>query len=170
LAGALLATLIIGLISGGLVGGALAFLWATSRAEVTPRILPVPSLRPEGRPWLGITYRALTPAEAQRHSLSPTAGVLVLSVTADSPAEEGGLRANDIILTFDGKKVNEEATLLDLLTAKKPGDTVTLGILRGGQELSVNVTLGKRSDVRQGEGQRTLEDLLRELQRRFSGR
>jgi S1-C subfamily serine protease len=96
--------------------------------------------------------------------------VLVLSVTADSPAEEGGLRANDIILTFDGKKVNEEATLLDLLTAKKPGDTVTLGILRGGQELSVNVTLGKRSDVRQSEGQRTLEDLLRELQRRFSGR
>lgn len=71
------------------------------------------------------------------------AGKLVITdVTAGSPAENAGLKANDQIQGLDGSQVSVKA-LSDLLAAKKPGDTVRVHILRANQSQELTITLGK---------------------------
>ena len=63
---------------------------------------------------------------------------------AGSPAEKAGLQVGDIITSVDGHRVDAGAGLDDVLSLYKPGDTLMLEVLRGGQTLSIQVTLGTR--------------------------
>jgi membrane-associated protease RseP (regulator of RpoE activity) len=63
-------------------------------------------------------------------------------VFADTPAAAADLQEGDIILAVDGDVVDQERTLPDRLYAYEPGDTVTLTVLRDGEEMEVEVTLG----------------------------
>jgi serine protease Do len=72
-------------------------------------------------------------------------GCIVKSVTADSPAEKAGLKAQDLILKFDGKEVPAGADLSKLVQQQKTGAQVVLEIRRGEETLSLKVQLGKRS-------------------------
>ena len=76
------------------------------------------------------------------------AGAMVLSVTNDSPAELAGLQAGDVITDINGMAVASPQDLVDAVGAKKPGDTVTLTVLRSGEKepVSVKVTLGENPD------------------------
>jgi len=86
-------------------------------------------------------------------------GVAVTEVRSATPAEEAGLRAatgtetvdgqqvptgGDVIVALDGKDVTSSAELQSAVDARKPGDTVTLTILRDGERRTVEVTLGTR--------------------------
>jgi hypothetical protein len=72
------------------------------------------------------------------------AGVRLTGVRADSPADKAGIKAGDIIVEFAGKPVKDLYAYTDALYAQKPGDTVDIVVLRGGQRVTVKVTLGKR--------------------------
>jgi hypothetical protein len=72
------------------------------------------------------------------------AGMRITGVRSGSPADAGGLKANDIIVAFDGTVVKDIYSYTDALNAHKPGDVVTIVVLRGTERVTLRVTLGKR--------------------------
>ncbi len=85
------------------------------------------------RPYLGIQAQA----SAQ--------GVQIMEVEAGGPAANGGLMTGDVIVGVSGDSATDPSEALDtILFEKKPGDTVTLDVLRNGQSTTVEVTLGER--------------------------
>jgi aminopeptidase YwaD len=77
-------------------------------------------------------------------SAPETPGVRLTGVRADSPADRAGLKAGDVIVEFDGKPVKDLYEYTEALQAKKPGDTVTIVVLREGERMSLTATLGRR--------------------------
>ena len=62
----------------------------------------------------------------------------------DGPAGNAGVKEGDIIVAIEGQPIDTEHPLDSVLTQFAPGRTVTLGILRNGQKMDVQVTLGTR--------------------------
>lgn len=72
-------------------------------------------------------------------------GVKLSGVRADSPADEAGILAGDIIVRFGTMDIKDLYALTDALRAHKPGDSVPVTVLRDGKEITVQVTLASRS-------------------------
>ena len=72
-------------------------------------------------------------------------GVAVTSVVDASPAADAGLRAGDVIISFDGKDVDSSSELSALVGAKSPGDEVTITVLRSGNRVEIEIELGTRT-------------------------
>ena len=71
-----------------------------------------------------------------------TKGVIVADVVQEGPAEKAGLQRGDIVQTLDGKGVENSGELSRKVASLKPGTRVSLGIIRNGKQMSVEVTLG----------------------------
>jgi S1-C subfamily serine protease len=93
-------------------------------------------------PYLGIRYVPLTPSIAQQLGTTAKDGIVVAQVVPGSPAAQAGLQPRDIITAVDNTKITDESTLAQVLSTHKPGDKVTLTVLRGNQQMTVTVTLG----------------------------
>ncbi|MEM9655590.1 MAG: trypsin-like peptidase domain-containing protein [Actinomycetota bacterium] len=74
------------------------------------------------------------------------AGVVLTEVTADSAAEEAGLLVGDRVLTFNGAPITEFLELAGLVLANQAGDVVTMGVIRDGELIEIQVTLGVREN------------------------
>lgn len=96
-----------------------------------------------GRAALGIQGADIDPAIAAQNNLPIDHGVLIVGLTPNGPAVRAGLKPGDIIVQVNNKSVNDLASLSDALLSKKPGESVTVQIYRGNQQLTVNVTLGE---------------------------
>jgi serine protease Do len=118
------------------------------------------SLLKEGefvRPYLGVRYidlarvRGVSAEKSQGKFegalLSSSADEKILAVEEGSPAEEAGLVAGDIILSVNGQSLNGHGSLSRLLLNFNPGDRLSLEILRAGETMSINLTLGALNDV-----------------------
>jgi S1-C subfamily serine protease len=92
---------------------------------------------------LGVQYITLDEQAAQENNVSLTEGALLTEVIAGSPAAEAGLRADDVVTAVNGEPVDAERTLGDRLIAYEPGDTISLDVARGGETLTIDVTLGQ---------------------------
>ena len=96
-------------------------------------------------PWLGVGITNLTPEMVQTRSLETARGVLVQGVIAESPAEEAGVEADDIIVAIDGVAIRDVAALTSYLGEfKSPGETTTLTLTRDNVELELSIETGKR--------------------------
>jgi S1-C subfamily serine protease len=93
-------------------------------------------------PYLGISYSPLNPSIAAQLNITQTQGVIVLQVDPTSPAATAGLQEQDIITEIDGKKLVGDSDLAQALNDLKPGDVVTLTVLRNGQTQQIKATLG----------------------------
>jgi hypothetical protein len=71
-------------------------------------------------------------------------GLKLTGIRAGSPADSGGLKAGDIIVEFGGKPVTDLQTYSDALYSYKPGDIVTVTVMRGSERLNLSVKLGRR--------------------------
>ena len=60
------------------------------------------------------------------------------------PGERAGLRAGDVIVEFDGKPVKDLYQYTDALQARKPGDTISIVVVREGSRITLTATLGRR--------------------------
>jgi S1-C subfamily serine protease len=133
----LLATLLIGLLSGGLFGSIALSLHAQRSAAANQQ-----TLQP-GRPWVGITYIPITADFAESRNLSTTTGVLIVAVTPNSPAATAGLADDDIIVAMDGRTIDDSTSVIDVIKDKKAGDSVQIKFLHKGIEQTVNIVLGR---------------------------
>lgn len=97
------------------------------------------------RPFMGISYQAISPDIAASYNLPVQWGVYVTKVVANSPASKAGLQTDDIITSIDGVKMDETHNYLNVLYTYKPGDQVTLGVMRAGKETTLQITLGESS-------------------------
>lgn len=94
-------------------------------------------------PFMGITYQPISPAIARAYDLPVEWGVYVSRVAANSPASEAGLQRGDIIRSVGGVALDDSHSYLNTLYAYQPGDTVTLDVVRAGETLQLEVTLGE---------------------------
>jgi serine protease Do len=94
-------------------------------------------------------YLALVPQDidenmAKALKLKSTAGALVGDVTANGPADKAGIKRGDIIISFNGKKIENSTQLRQVVAQAEPSSTVKVVLLRDGREMPVAVVLGER--------------------------
>ena len=100
------------------------------------------------RPWLGARVQNVTPDIAESMGLDHPTGVLVASLQAKSPAEEAGLKRGDLILTVDGKAVDDPEAFGYRFALKGLSGQTQFGILRGTGRSTVTVKLGPAPETR----------------------
>ncbi|MFN0117581.1 MAG: Do family serine endopeptidase [Elusimicrobiota bacterium] len=92
------------------------------------------------RSWMGVEIAPVDEVIASQFGLSDTKGALVNQVVPNSPASKAGLKRGDIVLEFDGKKIDKVQTLQDLVSAANPGRTVSIKVLRDGSSKFLKLT------------------------------
>jgi S1-C subfamily serine protease len=95
--------------------------------------------------FLGVGLETLTSQLRSEYNFVPTQGAVVLQVQAGSPADIAGLQQGDVITTFQGKPVTSADQLATAIQGDKPGQTVTIGLYRGQDRMTVTATLGADS-------------------------
>jgi putative serine protease PepD len=94
--------------------------------------------------YLGVSTQTVTPGIAASLGVSQTTGAYVTQVDPGSAADQGGVRLGDVILSVGDTTVTTADELATAVRARKPGDTVDIGLARGRQRLTAQVTLGSR--------------------------
>jgi len=97
------------------------------------------------RGYLGVAGQTVRLPERQRGKDERATGLLVVAVSAESPAEIGGILVGDVITTFDRHPVASSVDLLELLQGDRVGRAVPVGILRGAEAVELSVTVGSRA-------------------------
>ena len=98
-----------------------------------------------GRPYLGITYLAVTDAQTAQQLGVNAYGVYIVDVTKGGPADQAGLKAGDRIVSVDGSEIAAKDDLGTLMQKHTAGDTLAITVARDGQMQTVNVTLGEKN-------------------------
>lgn len=86
------------------------------------------------RGWLGVSL----------HPLGKDGGAIVVGLEPDSPAARGGFLVGDIVTTWGGEPVHSVGDVADRLSTGTVGTKITLGVLRGGSALELEITIGER--------------------------
>ena len=95
------------------------------------------------RGWLGVRIQEVTKEIAEVEKLKKPEGALVASVGENSPADKAGVKAGDIIIEFDGKKIDTMRTLPKVVANTKVGKSVQLKIWRNKKLIIKKLTLGR---------------------------
>lgn len=117
-------------------------------AAVRPLVDQARAGVPLARPWLGIRFLDLAPVDAL--ALGISGGALLdgdadaPAVVPDSPADQAGLRQDDVIIAIAGRPIDLAHALDDLVSRHRPGETIEITVLRAGEQLTVTLTLGTR--------------------------
>jgi len=131
--------------SGGSVGIAFAIPADTVKTVVA-------QLKDKGsvtRGWIGVQIQPVTPEIADSLGLKKSTGALVAEPQKDGPAVKAGIQAGDVITAVDEKPVHDARDLARKIGGLAPGTTVKLGLIRGGAEKTVSLTLGELPNARE---------------------
>lgn len=97
------------------------------------------------KPFLGVEYQMISKKAAILNNVSE--GAYVVNVVSGSPAETAGIRADDIIVKFNGSEIKEEnGGLTEVISRKKLGDIVSIEVWRDGKTLIFSATLSEFSE------------------------
>jgi serine protease Do len=102
----------------------------------------LPQLRTEGhvtRGWIGVVIQKITPEISKHLEITEDKGALVSKVMPGGPADEAGIKRYDVILSFDGKKIDEMNDLPRIVAATPVGKKVKVVVLRDGKENTVKI-------------------------------
>ncbi|MBU1162542.1 MAG: Do family serine endopeptidase, partial [Proteobacteria bacterium] len=100
------------------------------------------------RGWLGVGIQDLSEELAEYYGIKEGKGVLVTEVFPGDPADAAGIKAKDIVLSINGKKVENTRELSKLIADTSVGDIVKIKVLRNGIEKTFPVKIVKREDER----------------------
>jgi serine protease Do len=95
-------------------------------------------------PWLGVTGGDITREVTEQFGIEQ--GALMIEVVPDSPADRAGMRARDVVVSFDGERIDSMDDLVVAIRQHRVGETVRLVIVRGGERLTITATLGDKPD------------------------
>jgi serine protease Do len=95
------------------------------------------------RPYLGISFEPINPDIALRYNLPAQWGVYITRISSGSPASQAGLQEGDIITKIGDVTLDETHSYVNTLFTFKPGDQITLDVVRGTDNVQVKVTLGE---------------------------
>jgi Do/DeqQ family serine protease len=91
------------------------------------------------RPWLGARTQPVTAEIARSLGMAAPIGALVADIWPGGPAQRAGLRQGDVVVSVDGQPLADGAGLTYAISAHRPGDTIRLGVRRGGAEQTLNL-------------------------------
>ncbi len=114
------------------------------------------------RGWLGVRIQDVTKEIAEVEKLDKPRGALVASVAENSPSEKAGIKAGDIILEFNGERINQMKELPAIVARTQVGKNVEVKIWRDKQEIIKNVLLGRletSEDFKVSEKQKTIDTI-----------
>jgi serine protease Do len=95
------------------------------------------------RGWLGVRIQDVTQEIADVEKLDEPRGALVASVAENSPSDKGGIKAGDIILEFNGVRINQMKELPAIVAKTKVGTKVKVKVWRNKKEITKNILLGR---------------------------
>lgn len=92
-------------------------------------------------PYLGVGIMGVDEARARALKMNEARGAEITQITPGGPAEKAGLKVNDVVLEYDGQRVESQDQLQRLVRQTAPGHAVKLGVWRNGAMIAVNVTV-----------------------------
>jgi serine protease Do len=92
--------------------------------------------------WLGVSIAEVGEDDLAKYNLKEARGVLIRQVVAGQPADQGGVKANDVVLAVDGSPIEEPRDLQRIIASTPVGKTVKLSVMREGKETELSVTVG----------------------------
>lgn len=98
-----------------------------------------------GGGYLGVYLEEVTPERTKELGLQEERGAIVMKVVASGPAEKAGLKENDVIVSFNGRRVDSVRELQRLMSETPPDRTVQIEVIRGSAHQTLTATLTKRS-------------------------
>jgi S1-C subfamily serine protease len=110
---------------------------------IVPQLINSGRVINSGRASLGVQVISVDQIIAAQAQLAVDHGALIVSTASNSPASQGGLRRGDVIVQVDQQPIADITDLQDALINKRPGDTVTVHVYRGSQQLTDTVKLGQ---------------------------
>lgn len=123
----------------------------------------VKQLREKGyvsRGWLGVTIQDVSQSLAESFGLDKPAGAIVAQVTDGSPADDAGILAGDVILSFNSQEVSLSADLPPMVGSAEVGQPVSVTLLRNREKLSLEVTIRELDEGRSEKKQPSNNSLL----------
>jgi serine protease Do len=108
----------------------------------------VPQLQAKGSVewgWLGVSITEIGDDDLARLKLNEPRGVLIRSVMPGEPADQGGVKPNDVIVALDGTRLEGPRDLQRIVAVTPVGKRVRVTLLRDGQQQEVEVTIGSYS-------------------------
>ena len=124
-------------------GGSIGIGFAVPSNTAVPIIAQLQQFGETRRGWIGVRIQAVTDEIAESLSLGKARGALIGSVTDDGPAAKGGLKAGDVVISFDGKEVKDIRALPIIVADTAVDREVDVVVIRKGKEEKLRVTVGR---------------------------
>lgn len=126
------------------------------------------------RGYIGVYFQRLTEDFIKWLKLpAETTGVIVTQVEANGPASKAGIKPKDVIISIDGKKLENDRDLVNRIGLMKPGSKARLTVIRGGKQFATTIEIGNRpdADLAQNQGDQSIQgtDLGLELSLKNGG-
>jgi serine protease DegS len=99
------------------------------------------------RGWLGVTTKDVTPALAESLGMEEARGGVITEVVPNSPAARSGLKPGDLLMGINGKPLADGYEAMNRVAGTRPGETITVTIVRLGQRMKLDVSVGTRPPV-----------------------
>jgi serine protease Do len=117
--------------------------WAISIDSAVPIITALINTGHVVRPYLGISYTEVTPYLVWQYGLAVSEGIFIIEVVPDYPAEAAGLKAEDVIVSFNGEEIATIDDLIQAITTSQIGQTVKIDYWRGNSKNTTDATLAE---------------------------
>ena len=169
-------------------GGSVGIGFAVASRLAKPVITQLRDFGRTKRGWLGVRIQMVTDEIAESFGLKDTSGALVAEVSQNGPAKKAGIKPGDVILTFNGKKVEAMRRLPRIVAETPIGIDVPVELWRNGRKMKIIVRIGELEEdqiAKASEGAKTgkkqkpklvkldklglsLEDMTSKLRKQFS--
>ena len=103
------------------------------------------------RGWLGVMIQKITSELKEKLDLRDEKGALVADVTPDGPAKKAGIKRGDVIISFDGKEIQEMDELPFIVASTPVGKDVEVEVIRDGKKKSIQVKVGELEEEKSAE-------------------
>jgi S1-C subfamily serine protease len=97
--------------------------------------------------FLGVSTQNVTPALARERDLAVDSGAYVLSVTSGAPADDAGVREDDVIISIGGTEIRSSADVQTAVRSHRPGESVKVVVMRGADRVELDAVLAERPEA-----------------------